>query len=40
MLRWTVVLTDPQHMVEIADAAEEDLSFREAMKDVRPLSSL
>lgn len=34
MLRWTVVLTDPQHMMEIANAAEEDLSFREAMKDI------
>ncbi|KAG1747656.1 cytochrome P450 [Suillus lakei] len=34
MLRWTVVFSDPQHMVEIANAAEEDLSFREAMKDI------
>lgn len=40
MLRWTVVFSDPQHMMEIANAAEEDLSFREAMKDVRPLLSL
>ncbi|KAG1840302.1 cytochrome P450 [Suillus subalutaceus] len=40
MLRWTVVFSDPQHMLEVANAAEEDLSFREAMKDVRPLSSL
>lgn len=36
MLRWTVVFNDHQRMVEIANAAEEDLSFREAMKDVRP----
>lgn len=34
MLRWTVVFSDPQHMMEIANAAEEDLSFREAMKDI------
>ncbi|KAG1730694.1 cytochrome P450 [Suillus paluster] len=34
MLRWTVVFSDPRHMVEIANAAEEDLSFREAMKDI------
>ncbi|KAG2116230.1 cytochrome P450 [Suillus cothurnatus] len=34
MLRWTVVFSDPQHLLEIANAAEEDLSFREAMKDV------
>jgi len=40
MLRWTVVFSDPQRMAEIANAAEEDLSFREAIKDVRPLSSL
>ncbi|KAG2342016.1 hypothetical protein BDR05DRAFT_1001281 [Suillus weaverae] len=40
MLRWTVVFSDPPHMLEIANAAEGDLSFREAMKDVRPLSSL
>ncbi|KAG1779675.1 cytochrome P450 [Suillus placidus] len=40
MLRWTVVFSDPQHMLEIANAAEGDLSFREAMKDVRPSSSL
>lgn len=39
-MRWTVVFSDPQHMMEIANAAEEDLSFREAMKDVRPLLSL
>jgi len=40
MLRWTVVFSDPQHLLEIANAAEEDLSFREAMKDVRNSSSL
>lgn len=40
MLRWTVVFNEPQQMAEIANAAEEDLSFREAIKDVRPLSSL
>ncbi|KAJ8594564.1 cytochrome P450 [Rhizopogon salebrosus TDB-379] len=34
MLRWTVVFTDPGRMVEIANAAEENLSFREAMKDI------
>ncbi|KAG0706618.1 cytochrome P450 [Suillus ampliporus] len=34
MLRWTVVFSDPQHMVEISNAAEADLSFREAMKDI------
>ncbi|KAG2141032.1 hypothetical protein DEU56DRAFT_796804 [Suillus clintonianus] len=34
MLHWTVIFNDPQHMVEIANAAEEDLSFREAMKDI------
>ena len=37
MLRWTVVVSDPQQMLEIANAAEEDLSFREVMKDVRPI---
>jgi hypothetical protein len=40
MLRWTVVFTDPGRMVEIANAAEENLSFREAMKDVRFPSAL
>jgi hypothetical protein len=40
MLRWTVVFSDPERMAEIANAAEENLSFREAMKDVRFPSAL
>ncbi|KAG2153600.1 cytochrome P450 [Suillus bovinus] len=34
MLRWTIVFSDPKQTMEITDAAEEDLSFREAMKDI------
>lgn len=40
MLRWTVVFSDPQHMLEIGNAAEEDLSFRGAMRDMMGVDDL